>query len=507
MVADPSTDRDQPASTANSRRPLLARFAIPIGFVAVALVSLLLTSRRGLQGDEHHYHKISVVMAESLVSAAQGLPVDWSLVLDGVISRGWSLPGMGVVLAPAHLVFGGEAPLLAVRIHALLVNLALIALIVRELRKLGLSRTLAGTSMLACCVLPYYVAFLSKLWADCIGVHLALLFMLYCERLLVTRRLSGGRAVGAGLLLFAASFVRPQYILLAAIVALRLVFDTIENRSLEAGRGRRSAAVVGTVLLVLLPMTIGLSTWSSALDKRYGDVFLLTSTSLKPLFSSDDFAVSAMKSQKTNNKYHAVYQEVAERAALSRITFTEQADRLVAELPAKNFETLWTRKLRSLGAFYFWENSRLIKILGVRIKDLPEASLLARGLLFANSAAWMCILMVGLLAFVCPARPSNGNYLLPLWLKGAAFLIMMQPLYATTHGRYYVILVPILMLLIFLTVRERVARGEESRHPATRCGVWIAAGQAFAAVYGVALIACLLYVLTVLLPSPIGLPR
>ena len=491
----------------SARNSVFGRIAIPLGFVLMALASLLLTSRKGLQGDEFHYHSISVVMAESILSVAQGLPVDWSLVLDGIISRGWSLPGMGVVLAPVHLLFGGEAPLLAVRVQVLLVNLALIALIVRELRKVGLSRTLAGSSMLACCVLPYYVAFLSKLWADCIGVHLALLFMLHCERLIITKKLNGRRAVGAGLLLFAASFVRPQYCLLSLLAVLRILFDTIENYSAQHNRGRQFAAFAGTTLLVLLPMTLGLSAWSSVLDTRYGDVFLLTSTKLKPLFSSDQFVSSAMETQKTNNKFHAVYQEVTERAALAGISFSEQADELVAEIPARSFETIRIRKLRSLGAFYFWENSRLLKILGVPIKDLPDASLFVRGLLFANSAVWMCILMIGLLAFAWPAYPWNGNFILPLWLKGAAFLIMLQPLYSTPHGRYYAILVPVFVLLIFFTLKEGASRNDGPLQLALRCRAWIMTGQAIAAVYGVALILCLLYVLTVLLPSPIGLPR
>ena len=64
------------------RGSAIARFAIPLGFAAVALASLLLTSQRKLQGDEFHYHSISIIIAEAILSAVQGLPVNGTQLLN-----------------------------------------------------------------------------------------------------------------------------------------------------------------------------------------------------------------------------------------------------------------------------------------------------------------------------------------------------------------------------------------------------------------------------------------
>ena len=161
---------------------LASRLLLPGLLVCVGTVSLYLSNGTWLSGDELFYSDLAEQLARAIIAAARLEPIDLAALADGVIYHGSFPPGMGMIFTPVQLVFAGDAPLYATRAYMTFVNLTLVWLIVREILLLGGSRRTAISCVLLPCAVPYYLFYLGMLWADLVGVHLALLALLRLER-------------------------------------------------------------------------------------------------------------------------------------------------------------------------------------------------------------------------------------------------------------------------------------------------------------------------------------
>ena len=483
------------------------RWFTPVIIVLIGLLSLSLSSRRGLFGDELTYHRMSVVLAEGVFSVVSGEAVDGSALLDEVIGTGGFLPGMGILLTPMQLLFGGQAPLIVLRVYVLCINLTLILLIVRELSKIGIRSRLLRVALLVCYLHPFLLAFLSRCWGDVVAMHFGLLFVVTCERMILEEKLHGRYLVRLALLLLAAVMIRPQYLSLAGLALVRLTFDRVETRPPTRSLFHAMGSAAGTTMLIVAPMTLGLFAWNHVLEARFGPVFPVTAFKSMPLFSSEDFVLSAIESQKRLNPAQAVFREVLDRANAGGRTFSAQVDLELESIDELSFEEWRAIKLDSLADFYFWENYYLERILRVGGKRAPPPGSVEQSLLLANTLIWMGVLLLGLIALAAPAYPRNRNYLVPLGLKGLAFLLMVQPLLSRSHGRYYVTLIPVFAILFALTWSQRSTREAAKQAYLSPCRNWVRAGQLFALIYGAALIVCLIYVWFGDAPVPVGVPR
>ena len=319
---------------------LASRLLLPGLLVCVGTVSLYLSNGTWLSGDELFYSDLSEQLARTIIAAAHLEPIDLAALADGVIGHGWFLPGMSMILTPVQLVFAGDAPLCATRAYVTFVNLTLVWLIVREILLLGGSRRVAIMCVLLPCAIPYYLFYLGMLWADLIGVHLALLALLQLERRLSqsasTDILSTRHALGIGLLLAAVAMVRAQFVFLPAIALVRIALHALRSRE-HANQCKGSWTSVGRASsLIIISFVVVLAPWNYVINERYGFTVMLTSTHLGPLFQNRDFVESAREEVGRYNRYHAVQEKIQRDARAAGRSFREQAYIEREKLPKKS---------------------------------------------------------------------------------------------------------------------------------------------------------------------------
>jgi hypothetical protein len=458
--------------------------------VGFGCFSLYLSHATQLNGDEHFYFINASVLSKFLLAAIRMQPLDIAETLDRIVGLGWFAPGLSLILTPIQLLFGGEAPLPAVRAYMTIFNLVLLGLISRELIRLGFTRRFTSLFVVAVCAVPYYLFFLGMLWGDLVGVHLALLVLLDLERRLLESQprgaLTNNDSRWVGLLLGATILVRPQYSFLLLIIVVRIFLQSLRSSEAENPHRGSWAAVLKTSAWITLSIVIVLAPWNYELNKRFGRSFMITSTYLSPLFRDPGYSEGALREIATINKFYAVHDKVTADARAAGRSFREQADLESAKIAEMDLDARLRATQNSMSRYYFSENQFLNRFFGLQTPEGKFSGPLGEGLLFANAVFWYLLLSLGFLAFSIPAFPQKDGYLLPLSIKGLVFLLTMQPLLLDAHGRYYVALVPALALLVLFALRAN-PRGIWTQH--RRCSLHdglIAAGQALALFYGTA---------------------
>jgi hypothetical protein len=421
-------------------------------------VAVYLSHGTLLSGDEHFYYVNGKRWSRFVLSCLQAAPLSLWEFSDRVVANGWFLPGMGIALAPVHLVLGSDVTVGYFRGYMTAVNLALVFLIIRGLVKLGVPSAHIWLFLLLSCTIPYYLFFLGALWGDLVAAHLAILLLIYLERNLHSDPARFGlgckQALALGLMLGAISLIRPQYVMLPGIVLARIGLQFLPGKT-EAMAARQSLGnFVKVGVIVMLSFALVLAPWHFALHKKFGATFMVTSLNLNPLFHDPGFSSAALSEYDTPSRYGAVQQKIMASAQASSRTFQEQVAIERARVSAQAGEPTTRRLKRSMSAFYLSENTFLERFLN--IQDDPGKYSGAKGefLLSVNSLAWRFLLAIGMLAFCLPAYPWSGNCLAALSLKGLLLMLSLQPLLTIMpHGRYYVGLIPVCALLVSLQVR------------------------------------------------------
>lgn len=469
---------------------LTRHFLLLIFITGVGALSLYLSHSTDLSGDEVFYYTKAALLSKSIIATAHKEPVDIAALVDQVIGMGWFMPGMAIVLTPVQVLFKGEAPIHFVRAYMTLVNLALICLIAGALLTLGVARRYAYLAVIIPCAVPYYLFYLGMVWGDLVGVHLALILLLSLERRILKDKpgcmLESKDSLIVGLLLVSTALIRPQYIFLLPIVLVRVVLQKIQNERDVGSHGCSWASVLMSSLLIVFSIVIVLAPWHYELNKKFGRSFMITSTLLNPLVLDGEYAGSAIREFGIRNPFLAVQRKIENAAKTEGRSFREQVDFEKDKLPEKSIQEKLRRLKKSMGKFYFSENSFLVKFFEIQKDTTKFFGVLGQGLLKLNTLSWYFVLSLGLLAFCVPAFPRKNNYLLPVSLKGLTFLLTIQPLFLNTHGRYYVALVPMFALLFLLALRTNPREAMKEFGRPSAHNRLILSAQVFALFYGAA---------------------
>lgn len=463
---------------------------------AIALFSFWFMHAVALNGDEVSYTRGGRVLGLWLRDLFEGRIL--GPVLDGVLQRGWFMPGMSVLLSPVYAILDGDVPVWLVRGYVLAINMVLLWLIAEQLRR----RWGRGAELLFIAVLalsPYYVVFLSTAWADLLSLHLGLLALLWLhDRFLAD---SGGsslaRGVAAGVIVAGLTYLRPLYPVYLAFIAVAsllwlLKTEVTRERFVRASFAIVSATVVATALL--LP-------WTLVVSDRFGPGLPTTAREISLINWRGDPSVveQAFEATGSNKAYFALYEYAWQRARTEGVSYREAAKDLEKEA---RIERSWseTLDLYRANAFRFYAVDRkdatefVGRFIRLRCDGDVECvgSSASEALKWWATGSWRILLAIGAILFLLPFRMRSADdaFLSFLW-KASVFSLAVWPFLRFTHGRYYLGLIPLIALGVAVVAasRPQLIQPDDLRSGPRSWFAMNTIGQVFAALFVFAVVA------------------
>lgn len=428
----PARERGSASVSAGPIGPRLSILRPSILLVLLGAAGLSFHAMRGVEllGDEKFFNAAAAHIARCILG-----DVSLRECIDQVVGYGWFMPGLAILLAPAHLVFGGEAPVAFVRAWMIALNAGLLVLIARELARSGMSPRLVLWGVGAGFLVPFYTCFNGCLWGELVAVHAAILLMLVLERSIASFGLRLGALCGAAI--GCITCCRPQFFLLLGLVAVRAVLALTDG---TIGGSRRLCS--GLLALVAAWCAV-ITPWQCAMYSWYGPFFLVVSTAERP-FATD--AHYRTNHGLTGHPWISVHGHLMAEATRNGRSLHAQMQASAHELTAPSFSARVVRQAEQAKKFYCQENEFLGRFQGADRAGTPSAGAWSRMQRF-NTAAWRLWMVAGTLLLLFPFRAGpNRDYRMPVVFKGLAGLIAIQPVVYHAHGRYHVALIPLISI-------------------------------------------------------------
>lgn len=427
-------------------------------YIIGALLILLITrtiffvqsgSHLQINGDEYFYFgraKILLTIFWQTFTLDWGsIPANWNLVVD----RGWFLPGMSIILMPVR-VFTDSVEI--ARLYILIINLGLGILMLRQAFLLfgkGQARLLIFFMILA----PAYGIFSFTFFGETIAGHLAVLLLLHIYGYLSSAannfRFTIKHMCQAALLLSLIIYIRPNFILLApvAVLCYFLMFFYTDKFWKATGKTAMGGTLMAIVVIIfLLP-------WSLSVSKKYGGLFLLTTSySIQKayIYGSPDLKQQMKEAANTQNLSVAVHTYYLNKSIKEGKSFAaavkEDRRKFNSEITVKRY---FLQVKHNIRGYFFSENAFLLRFKNIT-QILPEKRAQLSNyydfLMSLNTMFWYGLLFITLLVFIVLINPAK-QFSWILFAKLFLIAIGIQPFHAVVHGRYYPGLIPIMLLV------------------------------------------------------------
>ncbi|ARN73876.1 hypothetical protein [Oceanicoccus sagamiensis] len=411
------------------------------------LISFALMHDVPRSGDEWSYVNAAKGVAEylkSLIGLSDTAAVD---IRTGLIGYGYFMPGLPILISPVYLFLGESAPLVFVRVYLLLINLSLLVLISKKIGR-ALSQKAALINLLICLSIPYYIAFLSAIWSELLGLHLAVLFLLHLDE-----KMQLGRTLSADIAAYWISllcYIRAIYPSIIFVVLASWILAKLQHTSVKLSDCRD---IVRRFLVMFLICAGLLSPWLISVSELYGPNFLVTSSGMSHfVHNADEQYVAEAKEAKSGYKgiWSSIHEYISYRAYDNHIPF---ADQLQLDKERYLVRQSLDERLKSISAYakaYFALNSDSANKFLKRFEKLScigedcEPNSLFGVAKAINSFSWPILFISGAVLFFLPMGVSqSGSYFMPFMWKGMLFILFLVPFLSTPHSRYYIQFVPL----------------------------------------------------------------
>jgi hypothetical protein len=416
-----------------------------------------------MSGDESFYWESAGHIADLLWPGGQAP----AATVDALVARGWFMPGMSMVLAPARVLTDTAA---LGRFWIGVLNFGVFVVLVLVLRRRFGARAAwvvwaIGTFM------PSLVLFSFSFWGETLAGSLAVLITLlvFGEAQQTFDRHRAPIWIGFGCLLAVLIYLRPSIIVISIVVAVTIVLGALvrTDELLPAFRaGLMPIAIVAATSLVLVaPWTLALS-----LDKGG---FFLTTTSLELgqiIAFGDPAAVEPISTQESN-PWYAWDTHIEELAAAEQIPYaaalSREYSRVMGSVSPREY---LQRSGRNFEGFLFNESEFLRRFVRL-VDENPDAPAGAAGSLgrvewlsALTSAIWWAMLATAAVFLVWPRRVPASQGWLYVTMKLVVLAILLQPLVHEAHGRHHVVLLSVLATVLAVGLLG-VAPEASSTHP------------------------------------------
>ncbi|GAA4130327.1 hypothetical protein GCM10022215_43850 [Nocardioides fonticola] len=417
-----------------------------------------------LIGDETSYVDAGRALSNAVRDAARLGPFDTRELQLSVVSSGWFMPGMGVVLTPLFVV-DPDASVASVRLYLAVVTTVLLVVAALRVRTL-LGDPYALALLVFPGLVPMWAVFSTGAWGDlAAGLVLA---VLVAEVAAALRRVIDGEAlalrdgVRIGLVAVAMLYLRSSTSILAGALFVLLGLGVLVALR-GAARGRSVAAVVvgGVCFLAVL------APWSIAASQTLG-ARVMTTTSV-PTVLANTFGDRSQICFGPCDPGSTIWftplrysREVARATGLSEVEVQRQMSSyarrdvtLGSYLPdvARNFRHY------AIGPSAF---SEFMRDPGTRLDPLRWAVVAGTALLYYP------MLLVGIAVLVVVRRRPIGEQVLPVVLKVALACLLVQPFVHQAGSRYWPTAAPLVSLgLVMFVLQAKTSTWTWSRCSST----------------------------------------
>lgn len=441
--------------------------ALIIVFVFRMAMFLVIGRYSKLTGDEGHYWRrtrqwLHIVGLERIDGMSFGDAV------DRIVSRGWFLPGMSILLSPARLISDDIA---FARAWVALIAFGLLLFVAQQLRQM-FSTQIATLFVLIVGVLPYTAWFSMTLWGGSTGGLLMVLNMLWVTRMAMTIKEGGNpRVQSLALLGLSVGFtvlVRPPTLGQLFPIAVMLFVPYADR----LGFLRAIPASAWRMALVVVMASLMIAPWQIALMQKFdGPFFLVTSSPMNEIlrFGTDEELAEVGTNFGQVANYLTELSEERDESFYS-VTMSER-DRILADVTLSERTSTINR---SMHRFFDGENSFLSRAVRAaqQNKDNPlsrdTVNTIGGTLKDANTFGWVSLTILVLYALFrrWPAWEAMG--LLGIGMRAMFVLLMYQPLTRSPHGRHISYLVPMFVIFALLAIERRVRGDDIARDSLTR---------------------------------------
>ncbi len=249
--------------------------ALVLAHLAIKLVVYLQIAQGQLVGDESSYVNGGKALSNMLRDAVTFTGPDWAEVERNVVSSGWFMPGMAMLLTPLYLVVP-DADIAVLRGYlGIVTSLVFLATVLRVYRSLGV--VYAGALLVLPGLVPVWAAFSMAAWGDLFaGILVVLLIVELVELSRVLRRGEAPTlAQGArlGLVAIAVVYFRSSAALLVA--GLGVVALVAAIALLRGAERRRAVVSAGLGALTFVGLLVP---WSLAASSSLGGTVMTTTS-------------------------------------------------------------------------------------------------------------------------------------------------------------------------------------------------------------------------------------
>lgn len=422
---------------------------IAVAFLGLALQMLLWHFEMRywqLSGDERYYFGGARQIHAGFMENLAGDHSTIRLRIHKIVSNGWYLPGMSLLLQPA-LHFGWELP--QTRLYLILINFTLTLLIALRLAKC-LPAPAALLWLTIMLLFPSIVLFSSTLWGESIAgkLYLLLLIELYhaLQRNETKQQLS--LPVLTGLALGVIIYIRPNFIIVSPLI----VFAVFYHRWLSGNVAQALASATRFGLVAAVTTCITLLPWQFVTYQKFGTFFLTTtSVDLNAIVAYTD---KTYESERPTNhgifmrSHEQINAEIEAQAIATGesygVALQKERSRILGKLTLDRYITVTKSSLYD----FFYD----VNIFFHRFQSSPGHRVikkyLYRVLFPLNNTMWFGLFASTLLLFFVPRQlPPIGRWL-SVCVKGSLLLLWVQPFMSLSSGRYVVAFIPLMALLV-----------------------------------------------------------
>lgn len=394
-----------------------------------------------LLGDEAFYYPNSVSLHKLMVSIFQGTLSEqrWSRTISKLIGDGFFMPGISIILAPAHFI---ASTLAEVRFYIAIINTAVIFLIFHKMRqRFNGYFVLLFTFLLV--TFPIFLTFNFTFWGESMAGLILVLVLLHLydyqrplpNSIPIAERSYRDQAfiwwtIKLALWLVVLIYLRQTFIIAPVFIAVYMAYIFFTQR-FQKGIWKRCIIFYSLVSLIL---TAGIIPWSYAISKKFGSPFLLT-TGLY-VNATLKFGSIHVKASQIMDHHDQVAKQTGQPVGE---ILKQHTQKMLHDLTAEDYSRIAFKNLKRM---FFSENEFLIRFKRF-FKEAPSFfSMLTK----YNSIIWCAMLFILVSSPVWlwkkfKALPKDtAFYLLLLSFYSCLFL---QALISVSHGRYYIAFIPL----------------------------------------------------------------
>jgi hypothetical protein len=408
--------------------------------IIIFLYSVLFNGDINLSGDEGDYFRTYLKFMEIYHSnTGEGY-------FASAINNGYFVPGTSFYLFLVSLFldfFGFEtiSTSYQARLAMSFLNIVLVYCISLCISKISGNNYIILIVLVVLGTVPFYNFYIGALWGEVTATNLAILSILLYEINLKFKSKLVYILIGvfSGL----SALIRPQFVILPLIFFIR-VFIKFNNKNDHVLK----SDLIGCILIGIICF-IPISHWNEKIEDRFGSFFMVVSPSEYKFVIDDQYSKKAKAATGESNDWYSVHDYLMKKSIYYKLNLRETIEIEENELhPISIYQKLLYQYNQVLD-FYSKPNHFM-----ERFFKIGNSILLNNYQKEYNALNKSYVYIIFILGWIMFLLPWKFNPYLFFYYKALFFLITSQSLLYFSHPRYYISLLPIILMFFGLSFNK-----------------------------------------------------